>query len=217
MNDYDQKIKQLIEASPSWEKDGSGVRGRTIAPLISGASGANRVVEYEPQQFDQQKRQLKSGSLDTVEDFILSSPSGEVQIPPHPWKITIEDTSTGPTPNFQYKIEPASRLFNGFGGNSITVNGTDGVFRNIETGYYILEISFTETGAVEQAQIEISEDFGDALEFEGDPEKQTKAKIRIGFVYEEEEVYRVRQNAFHNFTLVDACRNGIPIKFPIAT
>jgi hypothetical protein len=143
--------------------------------------------------------------------------AGGGAVPPHPWQITIENKSTGTTPNWQYKIEPASRLFNGFGGNSITVNGADGVFRNIETGYYILEISFSENGTVEQAQIEISSNFGNAVETSGSPLKQTKARIRIGFVFLEGGNYIVRQNAFHNFSLVDACRNGVPIKFPIAT
>jgi hypothetical protein len=190
-----------------------------IPVAFTRADGQKRILAYMSTEF------VGTVEGETGTERVTSLPSddsyyeagGGGKAPPHPWQITIEDKSTGPTPNFQYKIEPASRLFNGFGGNSITVNGADGVFRNIETGYYILEISFSENGTVEQAQIEISANFGNGVETSGSPAKQTKARVRIGFVFLEGENYIVRQNAFHNFSLVDACRNGVPIKFPIAT
>jgi hypothetical protein len=74
VNDYEQKIKQLIEASPSWEKDGGGVRGRTLAPLLGGASGVSQFDDFAPQQFNQQNTQLSFNRGQPDEGLVLSAP-----------------------------------------------------------------------------------------------------------------------------------------------
>lgn len=139
---------------------------------------------------------------------------GGGDVPPHPWQITIENQGTT-SPEWKYKIEPASKLFDGFGGTAITVDGADGVFRSIETGFYILKINFSSTGTVEQAQIDIDENFGNAVEFEG---TQTVARIQIGYIYiDEDGAYKVLQNAFHNFVLYYVVINGALCKIPFAS
>lgn len=76
MNKYEQIIKQIIETSPSWERDGGGVRGRTLAPLIGGASGPNLMGDPIPQQFNQQRRELIQQQDDPVAKLNLPSIGG---------------------------------------------------------------------------------------------------------------------------------------------
>lgn len=137
----------------------------------------------------------------------------------HPWKITVEDKRpVGATsPVWKYAIEQESQLFTSFGGTEITVTNADGVFRDFEEGYYFIDVDFDNNGEVTQARIEISETMGNAIEISGSPEKQTKLRQQIGHVILEEETPEIFQTAFHNFSLFDICRNGIPIKVSIAT
>lgn len=142
--------------------------------------------------------------------------TGGGDTPAHPWKITIRTTPDSDPPEYEYKIEPASILFDGFGGTQVDVSGADGVFRNVEEGYYFIEVDFS-GGDVDQAQIQIDGNIGEFVETSGDPPEQTKLRQQIGYVFFEDGVPKVRQNAWHNYTLFDACRNGAPVKVAIAT
>lgn len=61
------------------------------------------------------------------------------------------------------------------------------------------------------------ENIGNLVETSGNPPKQTKLRQQIGYVFFEGGNPQIRQNAWHNYTLLDVCRNGIPIKATIAT
>lgn len=77
MSTYDQKIKQLIEATPFWEKDGGGIRGRTIAPLLGGSTEATIMEEALPQQFNQQTNRSFTNNEEYVPDLVLSAMGGD--------------------------------------------------------------------------------------------------------------------------------------------
>lgn len=214
MNEIDpQKLEILRQALPRGLAAGD-------SGLVESRGTPDAMPQWTPFRSNTTQQKLRNPAPEFSDPPQVASASLAPEEIFHPWKITIVDTSTTSTPVWRYKIEQASRLFNGFGGNEITVNGADGVLRNIGEGYYILEIDIS-NGIVTQAQIKINSSFGNAIETSGTPPKQTKARIRIGYVYTEGSgsslVYRIRQNAFHNFTLIDACRNGAPIKYPIAT
>ena len=89
MNDYEQTIKRLIETTPAWEKDGGGIRGRTIAPLIGGASTSGMGQEFEAQQFRNNKNQFSLRGPTTSDDLFLSAPSNGGD--PLPWDIIIQE------------------------------------------------------------------------------------------------------------------------------
>lgn len=136
----------------------------------------------------------------------------------HPWKITIEDKRTGGnTPVWKYAIESASRLFDGFGGDEVTVSGADGVFRNLEDGFYFIEVDFN-NGEIDQAQIQIDGNIGDFVVTSGDPPQQTKLRQQIGYVFFDNDGNpQIRQNAWHNYSLFAVCKDGTPVKVTIAT
>lgn len=140
--------------------------------------------------------------------------AGGESSPSHPWKITIRTVPESDPPEYEYAIESASRLFNGFGGIAVDVAGADGVFRPVEEGFYFIEVEFTD-GEIDQAEIKITEDMGASVETEGG--KQKKLKQQIGYVYFEDEVPKIRQYAWHNYSLFDVCRDGGPVKITIAT
>jgi hypothetical protein len=150
------------------------------------------------------------------EDSYYEGGGGGGTTPAHPWKITIRTIPESDPPEYEYAIESASRLFNGFGGTPVTVIGADGVFQILEEGYVFIEVDFTD-GVIDEARITIDEDIGDIVETSGDPPQQTKLRQQIGYVFFEDDVPKVRQNAWHNYTLFDACRNGVPVKVTIAT
>jgi hypothetical protein len=71
VNSYDQIIKQIIATSPSWENDGGGIRGRTIAPILSGLSPSG-VGDFAPQIFNQQNNETVQRSAgDPISDLTL--------------------------------------------------------------------------------------------------------------------------------------------------
>lgn len=218
MNNYEQIIKQLIESSPSWEKDGGGIRGRTIAPILSGLSSSGGMAEFIPQQFVQNNNETtQRNAPDPIGDLILGDGGGGGDMPAHPWKITIRPVPDTDPQEYEYAIEEASRLYDGFGGAELTVGGADGEFRPLTEGYIILEARFN-NGNFSFAQIQIDEEIGDFIETAGDPPKQIQLRQQIGYVFFDDDGNpRLRQNAWHNYTLFDVCRNGVPVKVTIAT
>lgn len=87
VNNYEQTIKQLVDASPSWEKDGSGIRGRTITPLLSGLSSNGGMAEFVPQQFNQSNNEtIQRSAQDPIADLILGGGGGGED---YPFKLTL--------------------------------------------------------------------------------------------------------------------------------
>lgn len=145
------------------------------------------------------------------------TPPPTTEFPPHPWQITIRTVPESNPPEYEYQIESSSRLFDGVDGEEISVDGADGEWRNLDEGFFFIEIDFKEDGTVEQSQIQIEESVGNRVESSGDPPTQTKARQRIGYVYFDEDTPKVRQEAFHNFTLLYTGVNGVVCKIPFAT
>jgi hypothetical protein len=197
-----------IEGEAGITRESSG----PIAVQLNRADGQGKVFAFLRSDFST----LDGPTLPTSEYYVGGGGGGSS--PPHPWKITIEDQRPegGNSPVWKYKIESASRLFNGFGGTQVTVSGADGVFRNLEEGFYFIEVDFSD-GVIDQAQIQIDEDIGNLVETSGNPIKQTKLRQQIGYVYFDEGDPKVRQTAWHNYSLLDACRNGVSVKITIAT
>lgn len=218
VNNYDQIIKQIIESSPSWERDGGGIRGRTIAPILSGISSGGGMAEFIPQQFIQNNNEtIQRSAPDPIGDLILGDGAGGGDTPAHPWKITIRTVPDTDPQEYEYAIESGSRLFNGFGANEVTVVGADGEWRNLEEGYYLIEVDF-EQGEFSYAQIQIAEEIGEFVEIAGDPPRQTKLKQQIGYIFfDDDGIPQLRQNAWHNYSLMDVCLSGFPAKVAIAT
>lgn len=77
VNNYEQIIRQLIESSPSWEKDGGGIRGRTIAPILSGLPSSGVMNDFGPQQFTQNNNEsIQRTASDPIADLILTDRGG---------------------------------------------------------------------------------------------------------------------------------------------
>lgn len=93
VNNYEQIVKQLIAASPFWEKDGGGIRGRTLAPLIGGASGPNLMGDPPPQQFNVQRSRISQQQDDPLPELSLPSSGGTTSIS-HPFKISFTSSDS---------------------------------------------------------------------------------------------------------------------------
>lgn len=107
VNSYDQIIKQIIEVTPSWEKDGGGIRGRTIAPILSGLSSSG-FGDPAPQIFNQQSNQtIQRSAGDPISDLTLDGGSGTAAVTSHPFKITSTPNENG------YTITVAAGTING--------------------------------------------------------------------------------------------------------
>jgi len=77
VNNYEQIIKQLVESSPSWEKDGGGIRGRTLAPILSGLSSGGAMNDFGSQQFNQNNNEsIQRTASDPIADLILTERGG---------------------------------------------------------------------------------------------------------------------------------------------
>jgi hypothetical protein len=128
---------------------------------------------------------------------------------PHPWQILLRTEND----NVEYKVESASSLYSGLGSwDSVEITGLD-VWQGASEGYVVLK-GVVSNGACSSASIEIQGGLDDRIEFSDDD--QTSFTTQIGFIFEEGDSLSVRQNAFHNFTLIDSCVNGNSAIYPIA-
>lgn len=147
-----------------------------------------------------------------AEDSFYEGGGGDT--PAHPWKITIRKIPE--SPQYEYAIEPASKLYEGFGGGEIEINGADGKFRDLELGFYFIEVDFN-NGEIQQAGIKTGDEIGELFETEGDPPQQTKLRQQIGYVYLENNAPKIRQNAWQNYSLFQICSDSTPIQVTVAT
>jgi hypothetical protein len=211
MSPYDQKIKQLIEVTPFWEKDGGGIRGRTIAPLLGGSMGSNAMEGSLPQQFNQQTNRFFAQQEESLPDLILPAMGGEDSVA-HPWKISLRTEENV----VQYKVELNSALYSGLGSfANIEVTGLN-FWASASEGYLYL-FGVIEDGECTEASIQGPEEVpSDRIEFIDD-EQNTFSTI-IGYIYNDEnENLVVKQDAFQNFTLMQTCIDGKSALYPFAT
>ena len=198
--------------------------GRISNWLVGEATKAELQREIPSRQVDESSTRGRSTiALPPTRPLVSQPFNGQVKYAPtiplaptlaiaHPWEITLETVKD----SRKYKIEESSRLFDGFGGNAVTVGGADGVLRNLEEGFYFIEVDFSQDGAITEAQIQIANDIGPLVVSSGG--RQTKLRQQIGEVYiDNNDNRRIRQTAWHNFSLFDICRNGVPVKITIAT
>jgi hypothetical protein len=131
-------------------------------------------------------------------------------IAPHPWQILLRiENNTN-----QYKVDSASRLYKGLGDwDNVTVSGL-GTWQSASSGYVVLR-GVVANGICSSASIAIESSLPERIEFSDDD--QTSFATQLGFLFQEGESLLVRQNAFHNFTLITSCVNGKAAIYPIAT
>lgn len=214
MSNYEQVIKQLIETSPSWEKDGGGVRGRTIAPLLSGLSSSGGMAEFVPQQFNQSKSEIiQRSAQEPIADLVFSGGGDNAVFNPHPWQVLLRTTEDEIT---EYKVELNSNLYSGIGSwDNINITGLD-FWTPISEGFLVL-FGVVSGGVCTEASIQGPQAVpSDRIDFVG--EEQSSFASQIAYLYQDVDGgWVVRQLAFSDLTLVDFCVNGKSAIYPIAS
>jgi hypothetical protein len=171
-----------------------------------------RFDDFAPQQFNQQNTQLSFSEGQPDEGLVLSAPTGSEPIPP-PWQIELRKQNN----TDQYKVESDSKLYKGLGNwDNVTVSGL-GTWQSASEGYIILK-GVVNNGTVQSASIQKETTLPDRIKFtSGNNPRQTEFVTQLGYIFMQEGSLQVRQNAFHNFTLLDSCVNGKAATYPIAT
>lgn len=208
---YEQAIKQIIETTPSWEKDGGGIRGRTVAPIISGTSLSGGIAEFVPQQFNQQKNEtVQRFAGDPIADLALDGGGGgDATI--HPFKIykRVEDGLE------EVKVESASSVYSGISSfTTIPITGLD-FWTTASVGYVII-LGVISGGIVTSQEIIWGQPtLGSRISFSGGA--QTGYRVPIAYLYRDENgSLRIRQLSFTDKTIMDSCVDGNPAKYPMA-
>ncbi len=209
---YEQTIKQIIETAPSWERDGGGVRGRTIAPIISGASLSGGIAEFVPQQFNQQKNETVQRAREPIADIALDGGRSGGDTTIHPFKIyrRVEDGVE------EVKVESASSVYSGFDSfTAIAITGLD-FWTAALVGYAIVEANVSAGGTVTSQQVLWGLDTPEPrITFEEDV--QTKYRFPIAYLYiDANGSLKIRQLSFTDKTLVTVCVDGKGAVYPIS-
>jgi hypothetical protein len=182
-------------------------------PLAGGddeeEGGGDWVVLPAPEENEEEENELKA----------LTFQNGEIEWNPieatsslfHPWKISLRETDGGT----EFKVELNSRLYSGLGNwDNIDVAGLNS-WSGVSEGYIIL-FGVVEDGVCTEASIEGPQStLSDRIDFVD--EEQNSFAAQLGYLYQEDDDWRVRQNAFHNFTLMDFCVNAKTAIYPVAT
>ena len=212
VSNYDQAIKQLIEASPSWDKDGGGVKGRVVAPIIGGASSSAGLPEYLPQQFNQQNNQSFRRSIKPSQDLSLDGGgTASAAISAHPFQVRLETNDEGAT---LYRVELNSNLYTGLANyNKLNITGLD--FPNTASTGFLSLFGVVINGVVTEAQIvgpiDIPSDRIDIVDGE-----QSSFNYQIAYIFKDGETLLVRQLCFQDLTLIDTCVSGVSCRYPFA-
>ena len=209
---YEQTIKQIIETAPSWEKDGGGIRGRTIAPIISGTSLSGGIAEFVPQQFNQQKNETFQRAREPIADLTQIDRGGGGEATIHPFKIyrRVEDEVT------EVKVESASSVYSGFGSFTTTeITGLD-FWTAALIGYVIVVAEVSAGGSVTSQEVLWGQgSLGSRITFEEDT--QTGYRFPIAYLYlDENDSLKIRQLSFTDKTLVTVCVDGKGAVYPIS-
>ena len=216
VNTYEQKIKQVIETVPFWEKDGGGIRGRTIAPLISGASGPNLMGDPLPQQFNQQRSGLIQQQDDPLPTLSLPSSGGTSEGIIHPWKISLRTVPESDPPEYQFRVELNSKLYSGFGSwDSIEIIDLN-VWKDISNQGSVILFGVVAGGVCTEASIQGPQDtISDRIDsVDGE---QSSFAVQLGYIYQDDDAFFAEQAVFQNLTLINICVNGSPAIYPIST
>jgi hypothetical protein len=214
------EIKQVMEDETAAKAfsvgDTSYINGGYVPVLLTRKDGRRKILA----QIDNAFAAVVEGAIGREKTTTLPPDNGyyvsggEGSVPPHPWQILLENRSTGNTPNFQYKIEPASRLYRGLDSwSNIDVTGI-GEWRPASAGYITL-FGVVDNGSCTGASIQNQSQLSDRIDFVG--ENQNSFTVQLGFIFSEENSLVVRQNAFHNFTIIDTCVGGKLAIYPLAT
>lgn len=150
------------------------------------------------------------GSLPSEDAYYLGGGGG---IPAHPWKISIRAQPNSDPPVYQYNIEANSKLYNGVLGDNISVSGlgTWQALGDSDTNIFI-DVDISEN-IVSNASVEKTANLGSLII--GNP--QTRLKVPLGYIWFVDDAPNLRQDVWHHLTLIDACRQGFPVKTYIAT
>jgi hypothetical protein len=130
----------------------------------------------------------------------------------HPFQI--RQKTEGEPPVTQVLIEASSDLYTELGSfSNQAITGLD-FWTNIQDGFVILKGTYVD-GELDEAEILWGEaSRGTAVEFSGD--LQSSFRYCIGYIYEDDDVWFIRQECFGNLSLVETCINGKPAQYPIS-
>jgi hypothetical protein len=157
----------------------------------------------------------RATTLPAEDSYFLGGGGGGGSVPPHPWQIKLRTVPETDPPEYEFKVEAASRLYEGLENwSDIEVSGLNEWF-SILDGEYIILNGTVENGACTEAEILKTDTLPDRIVFEDD--EQTEFNTQLGFIFSQGEQLRVRQNAFHNFTLIQNCINDKIAIYPFAT
>lgn len=148
-----------------------------------------------------------------VEDTELKWLQTSVTTSPHPWQIVLKTEGNGPT---EFKVELNSKLYSGLESwNDIEVNGLN-EWNAANVGYIVL-FGVIENGICTEASIEGPQGIpSDRIDFVED--EQNSFSTILGYIYDDGDGnLLVKQETFHNLTLINCCVNGIPAIYPFAT
>jgi hypothetical protein len=131
---------------------------------------------------------------------------------PHPWQIVFRTLEDG---TLEFKVELESYLYEGISDwKFVDVVGLD-TWKAVVEGYVILEGTVA-GGECTEAKID-GPIFSLPERVKYSNEFQSKFSANLGYLYEVEGAWFIRQNAFHNFTLFDTCIDGKRTIYPIST
>jgi hypothetical protein len=135
--------------------------------------------------------------------------------PPHPWQILLRTIPETDPPQYEFKVELNSRLYKGLGDwNNVTVSGLNS-WSSVSEDQYVVLNGNVDNGECTDASIEMVDTLPNRINFEG--ENQNKFSVQIGFFFTANDSILVRQNAFHNFTIIDTCIGGKLAIYPLPT
>lgn len=192
------KIEILRQALPRGLSAGDSGLGdlpqKSIQPAKWPAYSASSILDTK----------LYSRSPDSIDTFPPAKNPKDIYV--HPWKVYLRINNDG---NYEYKIEYSSKIYNGFSSYAITeITGLD-EWTSASNGFLYLEAT-VETLSISKAEIKgPSETIGDRITFSED--NQSKFTVPIAYIYDDEAgAKKIRQLAFHNFTIANMCIDGKP-------
>jgi len=142
----------------------------------------------------------------------INTVNSTANTPRHPWQVRLSTYENG---NTLYLIEYNSNLYKGLSSfENIEITGLNFPVA-ISEGYVVLFGVVTD-GECSNASIQFQTIPSDRIEFIDD--MQNSFAVILAYLYQDENAtWVVRQNAFHNLTLVDVCIDGKSAIYPIAT
>ena len=149
--------------------------------------------------------------------FISMNGIGEdaADMPAHPWQIVLRKRNN----ITEYKIESESKLYEGYDDwGSISVSGLN-QWQSTKEGYFILKGTVTDDGSelkCTSAEIKLENALPDKrVKFQGSPKIQYEFSVQLGYLYQEGDTWKVRQNMWQNLTISQICVDGYPALYPM--